>query len=210
RAGLVHEIDDAELGQTPGRQLGDLFEGIDRIERRAEYPRDLGQETLRLLLPLPLRHIPAGVDEPLNQRIVQEVRAGPLQHTPAPILVTDTELLLDQAARPTLQPPDRSLDAESVVRMDQVECALADQFTRRVPRHTLDGRTLIADHTARIQDRDDVRRVLDQRAETPLDRSSRLGPRLLDIIAIRWFGHSILQRGRLRRRPVRPRTALLD
>jgi len=58
--------------------------------------------------------------------------------------------------------------------VDQVEGAPLEQFGRPVPQDSLHRRAGVAEHTVVTDDRDDVRRVLDQRAEVLLAVAQRL------------------------------------
>src|SRR2546430_1112327 len=64
-------------------------------------------------------------------------------------------------------------DDRNVVRMHIVERVALEQLPRCVSEHALHGRAGVAEHAVLAHDRDDVRRVLDERAEVLLAPSQR-------------------------------------
>ena len=132
----------------------------DRVLRRVHNRREEFAACLRLL---PLRDVVIVQDDRADGRVVQSVHGDHFPVTPRPITMPGAVLGADPVPRRRQALRGCRPNARLVVRVDEFECAPADDLTGRIPNETLD-RVADKQHRAlRVEQRDHVRTVFEDR-----------------------------------------------
>jgi hypothetical protein len=99
---------------------------------------------------------------------MQLVIAGELEEVPVPVGMAQPAFDRHRVVRAPSIPVDEALEAQAIIRVDDLEDAAADQCLGRVTQHPLDSLADIADGAVPVQQPDDVGGLLDKRPEAQL------------------------------------------
>ena len=167
---------------------------------------ETGQRVVeRLVAELRLEVAPLGDvvgvdDEPANGGVIKEVVRGPVEGDPAPVAMQEPGLAHDLPVRALGDGREMAGEDVAVVGVDAVGEPPADPILRPVAEQSLDGHALIQDTAVPVDHDEQVRRVLDQRAEACLAVGEGVGqPAELAVLATHPAGGAI-ERGHEQRR----------
>ena len=154
-----HQQDVVEIVCNAACELTDRFEPLGLLET--------------LLERTPRGHIAGRNNHAMDGRILEQIEPDRLHQTPAPVLMTCTELLrLDEAGIVELA-GEETIDHRSVLGMNEVERRRTREIFREVPEDARHRRTDVLHAHVGVEDCGDVDRVFNQRPEARLARLER-------------------------------------
>ncbi len=171
----VVEVDEHD-GYRPPVALADRHRVLDAVAEQRAVPeqgqRVVQRHSLQLLFhALAVGHVAEVQQAPADRRFAVHVGAVDLDDALALVPARDAGLDDAGSARPREVAGDELAQPRAIVEHHEFVEVLADQVLRREAEDPLRGRRHVVDGAIRGDDRDDVRRVADQRVEARLGRA---------------------------------------